>query len=638
MFPSLESIALELLEYKVAEYRSKRTVKGGMASLWDLVTLLGRDQDRLDPAARKRFAELTSVLSDLAEKPRANTVPTLNALVLDDQSVIEFALDDQPPPPPKVNVAATAVEREEHAVLQRLARRVWWDDLEEFVQRIAAAWRAEQGRGTARLVFATLQNLNRNADRSTFGRDVQLRGFRVIEPIPSLRDPLVSLSDMDALAEIVREIVNLIMTIGKPGNPLPALEMAESGAFSYVRQAALAVAADPYAGRLSPSGLHDVTSSQLKLAIQELVRDRLPEDEKAKQRRMLERRLIEVSARERSERQMFQQEVANFRVQVEAFFDRLSEYLPTTVGGRASGPQLEGGVLFGANPILRWEKVPPDARAVTIRMVGPVRLTLAGHDLAIAGVGGQRTLYLDGQELELEGTNVLKRNRTRVATYREADYVHVRIRDLEKSLAARLTDALVAAYVVTSQQSEELLATLKVLANNVRGEPQEVVAQAITRAAVVSSRAPDRRQALMGLIHGSARAAGVGLLQVTVDGLIDRILATLDGDEQDLQTVMANAGADSHDVQAYTPEPMSFDVGGLKLTVRQYRGRGHDAQESLVAMLPGQVLGSFTDYMVTPRNEGTYVFARGDDEVAVMFIARAATSTENRTSSHNRSN
>ena len=632
MFPSLEAIALELLDYKVAEYRAKRTVRGGMASLWDLVALLNRDQDRLDAEGRRRFTELTSSLAQLADKPSGSTVPSLNTLVIEDEKVVEFATEEERAP--QVKVAGTALEREEHAILQRLARRVWWDDVEEFVQRVAATWRAEQGRGTARLVFATLQNLNRNADRSTFGQDVNLRGFRVIEPIPGLRDPLISLSDVDALAEIVREMINLIMTIGKAGNPLPALEIPESGAFGYVRQAALTVAGDPYAGRFSDGGPNDVSSAQLKLAIQELVRDRLPEDEKAKQRRDLERRLIEVSAKERNERQTFQQDVANFRLQVETFFDRLSEYLPTNVGGRASRPQLEGGVLFGANPILRWEKVPPDATAVTIRLVGPVRLTLAGHDLAIAGVGGQRTLYLDGQELELEGTNVLKRNRTRVATYREVDYVHVRIRDLEKSLAARLADALVAAYVVTSQQSEELLATLKVLANNVRGEAQEVVAQAITRAAVVSSRAPDRQQALTGLIHGSARAAGVGLLEDTVTGLVTRMLATMEGEQQELDTVIREAGADGYDVQALTAEPMSFDVGGLKLTVRQYRGRGAEAQERLVAMLPGQVLGSFADYLVASRLEGTYVFARGDDEVAVLFLARAGTSTEGNVSSN----
>ena len=595
------------------------------SSLWDLVALLSRDQDRLDAEGRKRFGELTNALAQLADKPRGPAVPSLNALVLEDESVVEFAADEAPAP--TVKVAGTPLEREEQAVLQRLARRVWWDDLEEFVQRVAATWRAEQGRVTARLVFATLQNLNRNADRKTFGEDVNLRGFRVVEPIPGLRDPLIALSDVDALAEIVRELINLIMTIGKAGNPLPSLEIPEKGAFGFVKQAAISVAADPYAGRYSPGGANEVTSSQLKLAIQELVRDRLPEDEKAKQRRELERRLIEVSSRERNERQSFQQEVASFKLQVETFFDRLSEYLPTNVGGRASGPQLEGGVLFGANPILRWEKVPSDAFSVTIRMVGPVRLTLAGHDLAIAGVGGQRTLYLDGQELELEGTNVLKRNRTRVATYREGDYVHVRIRDLEKSLSARLADALVASYVVTSHQSEDLLATLKVLANNVRGEAQEVVAQAITRAAVVTSRAPDRRQALLGLVQGSARAAGVGLLDQAVEGLVTRMLATMEGDQQELESVIDLAGADAYDVQALTLEPMSFDVGGLKLTVRQYRGRGSEAQESLVAMLPGQVLGSFTDYLVASRPQGTYVFARGDDEVAVLFLARAGTPT-----------
>jgi hypothetical protein len=256
-----------------------------------------------------------------------------------------------------------------------------------------------------------------------------------------------------------------------------------------------------------------------------------------------------------------------------------------------------------------------------------VRLTLAGHDLAIAGVGGQRTLYLDGQEMELSGTNVLRRNRTRVATYREGDYVHVRISNLEKSLAARIADALVASYVLTGMQSEEMLATLKVLANNVRGEAQEVVAQAITRAAVVSSRAPDRAAAVEGLVRGSSRAAGVGLLDGTVSGLVKRMLVTMEGDQQELGEVIAASGADAYDVQPLTTEPMSFDVGGLKLTVRQYRGREDAAPESLVAMLPGQVLGSFTDYLITPRSEGTFVFARGDAEVAVLFLARAGTGT-----------
>lgn len=623
MFPSLESIALELLEYKVEEYRAKRTVRGGTSSLWDLLALLSREQDRLSSEQRQRLEAVSRDLATLSDRPAARQVPSLNALVLDDEAAVEVA--DAPEPLRAESLATTPEERAEQAVLLSLARRVWWDDLEEFVMRVAAGWRAEPERRTARLMFGVLQNLHRNSDRSTFGKDVELRRFRVVEPIPGLRDPLVALSDIDALAEIARELINLIMTLGKPGNPLPALTINEGGAFAYVRQAALTVAADPYAGRLAPSSPNDVTSRQLKLAIQELVKERLPEEEKAKQRRQLEARLIEVAARERTERQAFQQETAAFRELAINFFDRLAEYLPTNVGGRASGPQLEGGVLFGANPILRWEKVPPDATAVTIRMVGPVRLNLAGHDLAIAGVGASRTLYVDGHEMELEGTNVLKRDRTWVATYREGDYVHVRFRDLEKSLAARLADALVSAYVLTDQQSEEMLATLKVLANNVRGEPHEVVAQAITRAGVVTARAPDRAKAIDGLLRGSARAAGVGLVDHAVEGLVTRILASLEGDAHDLSEAIAASGATEHEVQPLTGEPLTFEVGGHRITVRQYRGRGSEAQASLVAMVPGQVLGSFTQYLITPRPDGTLVFARGESEVAVLFLARAAT-------------
>src|SRR5690606_39471783 len=99
------------------------------------------------------------------------------------------AEEDVPPRP-----ADTPEEREEHAVLQRLARRVWWDDLESFVQQLAASWRSQRDRYAARVAYATLRNLKRNVAKDTFVRDSSLRGFKVLEPIPSLADPLVSLS------------------------------------------------------------------------------------------------------------------------------------------------------------------------------------------------------------------------------------------------------------------------------------------------------------------------------------------------------------------------------------------------------------------------------------------------------------
>lgn len=619
MGPRLESIALELLEYKVDEYRATRTVRGGLPSLWELLGMLNRERERLGAEERSRLDEAARAMSGLSDSsPGAVVVPSLVSLVLEDEGPA-LLVDEGPSSPPPAP-AASAEEREEHAVLQRLARRVWWDDLEEYVQRVAAGWRAERDRLTARLVFSTLQNLQRNADRSTFGQDVPSKGFRVVESLPTLRDPLVSLSDLDALAEIVRELINVIMTSGRPGNPLPPLERGEVGAFGYVRAAAMTVANDPYAGRLSPDANRTLTSTQLRLALQELGRERLPEEEKAAQRRDLERRLTDLTAKERADRQAFQRDTAQFVELVEAFFGRLAGYLPTTVGGEAGGPHLEGGVLFGVNPILKWDRVPAEATAVTVRMVGPVRLTLAGHDLAIGGVGNARTLFLDGEEIELDGSRVVQRERVRIGAFREGDYVHVRIRNDAKSLGSRLADALVVNEVLCSSQRDELVATMKVLANNVRGEVDEVVGQAVTRATVVAARAPNRMRALEGLLRGAAKAAGVMLSDETVAEVVTRMAKVGTVAPSDLPALVTMSGATEHVVKTLTQEPMTFDLAGLKITVRQYRGRERAAQESLVAMLPGQVLGSFTDSMLTPRPGGTLIFARGEEEVAVLFV------------------
>ena len=500
---------------------------------------------------------------------------------------------------------------------------MWWDDLEEYVQRVAAGWRAERDRLTARLVFATLQNLQRNADRSTFGQDVPTKAFRVVEVMPNLRDPLVSLSDLDALAEIVRELINVIMTSGKPGNPLPPLERGESAAFAYVRNAALVVANEPYAGRVTPDVNKALTSTQLRLALQELVKERLPEEERAAQRRELERRLTEVTARERADQQAFQRDTATYVELVESFFGRLAGYLPTTVGGEAGGPHLEGGVLFGANPILKWDRVPPEATAITVRMVGPVRLTLAGHDLAIGGVGNSRTLYLDGEQVELDGSQVMQRGRVRIGAFREGEYVHVRIRNDAKSLGSRLADALVVNEVLSNSQRDELLAALKVLANNVRGEADEVVGQAVARANVVAARAPEKLRALEGLLRGAAKAAGVMLSDQTVAEVVTRMARVGSVSPSDVPALISSSGASEHVVKTITQEPMTFDLANLKITVRQYKGRDRAAQESLVAMLPGQVLGSFTDSMLAPRPNGMLIFARGEEEVAVLFVPYA---------------
>ena len=592
--------------------------------MWDLVSLLSRDRERLSTDERRRFDAVTQSLQSFGDSPVGSAVatPELANMFLGDDSSPELA-SAQPPVAPY----DTPEQREEHAVLQRLARRVWWDDLDEYVQQVATSWRSQRDRYAARVVYATLQNLQRNSVRTTFARDASLRGFRVEIPIPNLGDPLVSLSDLDSLSEIARDLVNVIMTLGREGSPYPTLAVPEASALAYVRQAAMAVASDPYAGRTSAIDARLPSSKQLRLAIQELTKERLPEDERAMQRRELERRLEEVTAMERSEMQSFQRDTASLQEIVHAFFERLVDYLPTSVGGRASGPQLEGGVLFGINPALRTERVAPGATAITVRLVGPVRLSLHGHDFAFSGIASSRSLFVDGKEIELDGSQITQLGHDRLGVFREGDYVHLRLRDEGRSIAVRLAEALVVLHVLTSPHRQDLLTIAKVIANSVRGEPQELILQALTRATSLVARAPDQAQALDGLLRGAARATGVDLSNAAIAGLVSKIVQAMNTDPGDLAGVLERVGADQHEFHPLTGEPITVDVAGQKITVRQYRGRTKEAQESLVAMLPGQVLGSFTDYLLAPLGSGTLLFVRGANDIGVLYLSRAKLET-----------
>src|SRR5690606_9066768 len=171
-------------------------------------------------------------ISDSGPLPAGRTLG-IDDLVIGSSEDVELAEEEAPARPPD-----TPEEREEHAVLQRLARRVWWDDLDGFVQQLAASWRSQRDRYAPRIVYAALQNLQANSTRSTFVRDTSLRGFRVVTPIPSLSDPLVSLSDVDSLSALARDVINLIITLGKEGSPYPDLVVPEAQALQYVRQLA----------------------------------------------------------------------------------------------------------------------------------------------------------------------------------------------------------------------------------------------------------------------------------------------------------------------------------------------------------------------------------------------------------------
>ncbi len=616
--PSLESVALELLEYKIDALVSRRTVRGGVSSMWSLHDVVSKGTTLLESQERRRFEEIARRLRAISDLPTRGSVPRadLQTLTLDGEHEEGLlAVDDGPGAPDP-----TPEVREEQAVLQRLAERVWWEELDDVVLKLSAAWRAERDRITPRLVFATLRNVQRYSEEKGFGADVNLRAFKVREALPEREDPLISLSDIDSLSELARELIDLVMSLGNGRGAYPTLEIPEAGATSYLRNALLAVAKDPYAGRFSPIKRRGPTSSELRSALQELAKERLPEQHKAVLRNDLDARLAEVLAFERHQRQVFARDVIHAQTAANAVVDRLERYLPARVGGRAPGPRLAGGVLFAVNPALRWEKVPTGAQAVTLRVTGPVRFTIGGHEVAVMGSGASRTFFVDEKPHELEPHLELRLDRGRLLVDVDGDYLHLRFRDEGRSLATRLAEGLAIFYVLNHERHEDLVAVMRGIGDGSTGAPDELVRRAIARAGAITSRAPNRREALEGLLRGSARVASVALEDNLVLGLVGRILTALSIEAADLAGLLDREEDSVGGVYHLTGEPVTVELGKLKLTVRQYRGRTRGAPDQMVVMLPGHVIGSFADLLVEGVAGGTLICARGDQELAVLFL------------------
>jgi hypothetical protein len=618
-----ELLALELLEYRIADIRNRRSVRGGLAGTWDLYRELQQKLGSFDREERARYEEVARVLRRLTEKPGSlqHTAHALDDLML---GAVPAAGNKSAPATPVMQQAQPIPDprvSSEQITLQRLARKVWWHDLDRFVMRMAASLRAERDRYTARLLFATHRNIQRYGNRSVHQTDVNLARFQVVEPMPRRDDPLVSVDDLDSVAELIREIFVTIMNLGNPGTPLAGVQLPRNQALEHIRRIALAVAADPYAGSHSINGSREPSSTQLRVAIQELGKEWLSEEERSLQRRRLDERLQAALAFERNQRELFTRDTATFTSLINVFFEKAARFLPRSVGGQASGPQLQGGVLFALNPLLHLDSVPADAQQLTVNIKGPTRFHLAGHEISISGTAADRTIYLEGQEAPLQETMFLALGRGRLVIFREEDYLHLKVEDYGRSLAVLVAEALAACYVLSSGRRDDLLTVLRILANSVVGEPQELIRLSLSKISELTARAPKLRTALEGFIRGSARAAHIDLPENIVLGLVQRFYTALTVGPADLTSLLEGLqGSAEVTVYPFAGEPLSITAGGSSLTIRQYRSRTENSQESLVVMLPGRTIGSFTDYLIEPVGAGTLLCVKGDQELAVIFF------------------
>ncbi len=625
-------MALELLEYKLNDFQAQRQIPGGLASLWELYEYLCLELNSLTLEQRKRIDEVGRTLRWMNEtavqsKPLA---PTFDALVFETFSELslsdEFSLSATSTAelaPEPIKETLNSEQHQERLILQKLAQQVFDCDLEVFLQQLAVHYRVERDRSTARLLYCLLQNLGRYASTSDFASDVQLMRFKVREPMVALQDPLASFNNVETILSVLQELVIGINALGYQGN-YKELKLPRHQSLDYLKRMAMAVARDPYAGSFSVMAVKGFNGQEIRAAINQLEKEGLREPERSVKRQELEERLRLATANERKNREFFAKEVQCFATLMEDFFSKLEPYLSSRVGGRSSDPQLSGGVLFAENPALNISAVPKEAKAVTVKVKGPVRFMLSGQDIAVMGSKEMSSLFIAGREVVLSKTQSLNIGRYTVNTFFESGYLHIRLQEEHRSLAALTAEALAILEVIHSSYREPLLKVIKAASNVVIGEPQEIVAQAIWRLAEMSAQVPNRKQMLDRLLKGAARAEEVLVPDEVLSEIALRIHAAI-VPSQDFKQVLGGAGKIQVALQKLSDDPVTVSLAGQSLTLRLYKTKATEtmtAVESVVVLQPGRVLGTFSSYLMLPFLKGTLLCVRSGLDVAAIFMEK----------------
>ncbi len=625
-----EVMALELLEYKLGDLTANLEPTGGVDSVAALHNYLAQRQAVLSAEAQGRFEVASQELERLGvvnaaldfslEGPESTESESFGALSFDQlelgTSVAEEAAKQVLAT--EAAILLSPAEREEQRVLKRLAGRVRWAEVEGTLGRLAATYRAERERYTVRLLYGVLRNLTHYAQTPTFAQDVTLVHFEVSEAVLERTDPLYSFNDVESVTELLREFLKLILNFKEPKSPYRKLESSEEQTLAYLRRFTLAVARDPYAGRLSSLPSQDASSQQLRQMIQALSREPLSDAERSAQRRVLEGRLQVAWERERSQRSMFERDSGAFAQAAEMLFGQLEQLLPKRVGGVVEEPRLPGGVLFAENSALNLTAIPRSATGLTLRLKGPMRFSLAGLDVALIGAPGAWTLVLEGAEHALAAALQLEVASKHVAAFLEEDYLYLEVRDTMRPLNALIAEALAVHHTLRLGMLELLRTAVGVAP----GEPQETAKRSLARLRRLVAQVPDKRRALEGLCTSAAKASNVPFAGSTKEIFLHHLHLALGKPDDTLIESLKGVRRQLLD------EPLNLRVGGQPLSVRRYTERSNGrsgersdkGRESVVVMVPGTPLGALSDYALFDVSGGTLLCALAAGEFAAVYL------------------
>lgn len=651
--PDMRQIALELLKYKVNDLLYRRPVEGGLVAVLQLHDYLKEQRKDLDSEQLANLDGLSATLlrfSDQVEitaaKPAAVEAPkpkqkasAFDAIFLttdeessDNTSLLDFEVTSIP----SAYIAELNPEHlQERRSLRKLAERVWWHHLRDRFYLMAVMFRQEPERHTVRILYATLRNLNQYAQTENFRSDENLEHFKVLEPVPDYRDPLLSLNDTDSITELLLEITQTIMTFHDKRSIYRHLDIPSYEVMGYMQQMAIIIAADPYQGKLTMTQKAGSNAAQIRLAIQELSRENLRPDVLREQTSALQERLQEAVRFEKTQRRMFEKDVQSYNEAVGNFFTQLSSILPKSVGGDGDAAQPFANVLFAADPLLTTDHLPQHEHTMTIRLKSPYRFNLAGIHMGLVVAEQSINVYLDGQgrpifddtviyhEQKLENNQTVIR-RVSIFVQKDLNLLHIDISPLPRSLNRLIAEVMAVNYIILPSQRDWVSQTLRRI-TNIPSSASTQFARRSLRALLqqcLSSQQPQRY--LQGIVVASLRLEQLSPDKEAMTEFLRLANLALTAEQRELTEIIA--GVNMKDTALFDltgQESISFQYENVALSVKRYEKQESHYGEHMVVINMGRVLGAFEEFMLQPLSQGVVLLARSQEQLATIYLPLA---------------
>ena len=650
---SLEKLSLELLEYKIEDIQAGRKIKGGLDSAWELYDFLLKGEYMLEQAENYKLAKFGEILKaqiamlakarstsvDLKssfEKLMTESFPDIQRSQFGNKAVADFdelLSTDTTVASPSFDHAidwfdeALATKElssnpefvAEQKILQNLALKLWWHDLDNQLQNLAIFYKLEPDLLTARLLYALLRNFEHYSNQKGFADDIELEKFRVVFPITKKDDPLAILDDIETIKDLNKRLIKMIFNLSSESGDFIKLKLDSVKSIDYFEKMALKIADNPFSESSPSQRQSKLSSADVKIAMQDLINSKsVLEDERKRQLKVLDKRYRELRDFELAKNDRENREKIYFSKVIRNYFSKLRTILFKSYGGNLDSPRLAGGVLFAKNPVLDANAIPVGAKAITVRIKGPMRFKLAGLELALMGSGNHMMIYLDGDEYPLEKQSRLSaKNKTLIALL-EDSYLHLRLEDESFTLVEQLARGLVLLKILSSEYSKELLQVLKIISLSANDSPYTIVEAALGRFKQFSSKAPSTRPVVEGLIRAAVKSQNIELPENVILSIVQTILNALTSESKDFDIVLESANHSEIKLIEMSSDALNIYIDNQDLGLRRYRSSIRP--EYIAVLSANKFLGSFSTMMIKPFSTGSIMLIKHANEIAILYF------------------